>query len=171
MSVDQWSAGEAEGVRRSLTSDIWTLLAVLGGLLVAIGLWLTGTTIGIALLPVAYAAAVGLVPPVGITVCILILGIASPSATLPLLIAGCGLFALAMSGLDGTPNPLLAVAILAVMTAIPVVVAGLAWNTWPPWLATTAVLVVIATVGYVTHRYERVMLGLVTDVDDSEAEP
>ncbi|MFC5973394.1 hypothetical protein ACFPYI_18855 [Halomarina salina] len=144
------------------------MVASLGGFAVAGGLALSGDFLALGAMPVAIIAAVTLATPVALTVCVLLVGLFAPSSTLTLLVTGGGLALIAVAGLDSTGRPLLGVLVFSVVTGV---IAGLAygaWMNWPPWLATLATVTAIAVLGYGAHRYERVMLGLVTDSGERE---
>jgi len=171
MSTDSQSElGSSATLTQPLGRDVWTVLRCVGGLSIGAGIALTGGISGLALAPLAVGIAIGFVTPVALVGCLLLVGVTEPTSMVPLLPAGGGLFVLAIAGLNGAGNPLQGVAVLSVVTALLIAIAGIAWTAWPPWLAAVGLLVMIATGGYATHRYERVMLGLVTDSDDTEAE-
>lgn len=156
-------------IRRPITATGWTVLTVLGGILVAGSLVLSSGVLGALTGVLAIGVALGLTTPFALAVCVILIGIMDPASVFPLGLAGGGLFCLALAGFEGLDNPLWGLAILSITTAVVGGITGLVWTVWPPWLAGLAVLIVVTTLGYGVHRYERVMLGLVTD-DRTETE-
>ena len=139
------------------------ILAGYGGLMVAGGLALSAGVFGLVAAFIALVAAIGLTTPFALTVCILLITAIGPTVTLTVALSACGLAVIALAGFDNVNAPLQGVVLLLAATALVGGIAYLAWRAWPAWLATLSVLIVIAILGYGIHRYERVMLGLVTD--------
>lgn len=173
MSTDDQSVLVAHPtVRRSISSFGETIVVAYGGLVVAGGLVLSGGVFSLVAAVVALLAALGLTTPFALAVCILLISTVDPPLSVALALSGCGLVIIALAGFDSMDTVSRAIVAFALLFVLIGGVTVLAWVTLPAWLATLAVLATIATLGYGIHRYERVMLGLVTDdTPAAEGEP